>query len=118
MDPATQHALDIDQVIDITTIGRHSGEPKRIEIWFHRVDGKYYITGLPGKRGWFANLAAKPGFTFHLKKSAVADLPASATVISDPAERRAIFEPIVASLNRTTELDYWVAASPLVRVDF
>lgn len=118
MDAAIQHALDTDQVIDITTTGRHSDQPKRIEIWFHRVDGQFYITGLPGKRGWFANLTANPDFTFHLKKSAQADLPARATVISDPTERRAIFEPIVTSLDRTPELDKWIAASPLVRVDF
>jgi hypothetical protein len=32
--------LNRDEVIDITTIGRKSGEPRRIEIWFHRLDGK------------------------------------------------------------------------------
>ncbi len=37
-------ALASDRVIDITTIGRKTGEPRRIEIWFHRLDGKYYIS--------------------------------------------------------------------------
>ena len=37
-------ALATDQVIDITTTGRQTGQPRRIEIWFHRVDGKYFIS--------------------------------------------------------------------------
>ena len=29
----------------------------------HRVDGKYYITGTPGRsRSWYADLASLPGF--------------------------------------------------------
>ncbi|MEZ4616433.1 MAG: hypothetical protein R2867_13150 [Caldilineaceae bacterium] len=46
---AIQQALITDQVIDITTIGRKSGEPRRIEIWFHNLDGRLYITGTPGR---------------------------------------------------------------------
>jgi hypothetical protein len=39
-------------------------------------------------RNWLANLDAQPQFTFHLTPGPVADLPAIATVIVDPAERR------------------------------
>ena len=34
MNEETAHALETDRVIDITTIGRKSGEPRRKEIWF------------------------------------------------------------------------------------
>ena len=44
-----QQALVTDQVIDITTTGRRSGQPRRIEIWFHNLDGRLYITGTPGR---------------------------------------------------------------------
>src|SRR5450755_3680783 len=72
-------ALASDRVIDIITTGRQTGEPRRIEIWFHRVDGRYYTTGAPGRpRSWYANLVANSVFTFHLKESATADLPATA----------------------------------------
>ena len=47
-DPGVAEALANDLVIDITTIGRSSGEAKRSEIWFHNVDDRYYITGRPG----------------------------------------------------------------------
>jgi hypothetical protein len=42
-----------------------------------------------------ANLAAHPQFTFHLKNSVVADLSATATVITDPAERRRVLAAFV-----------------------
>src|SRR6202161_371549 len=117
-------ALASDRVIDITTTGRQTGEPRRIEIWFHRVDGKYYITGTPGRpRSWYANLVAHPAFTFHLKESATADLPATARPITDPAEREKILGRILDSLAGMTsapgqEPAAWVAGSPLVEVTF
>src|SRR5882762_9742504 len=63
VDEKIKHALANDQVIDITTIGRQSGQPRRLEIWFHNIDGRLYITGLPGTRDWYANLVAHPAFT-------------------------------------------------------
>ncbi len=77
-------------VIDITTTGRRTGRPRRVEIWFHNIDGQIIITGQPGPRDWLANLIADPTFTFHLKGDVQADLPARARVITDPEERRAI----------------------------
>ena len=77
-------------VIDITTTGRRTGRPRRVEIWFHNIDGQIIITGQPGPRDWLANLIADPTFTFHLKGNVQADLPARARVITDPEERRAI----------------------------
>ena len=79
-----QEALEKDLIIDITTTGRKSGDARRVEIWFHNLDGILYITGLPGTRGWYANILVDPRMTFHLKETAVADLPALATPITDP----------------------------------
>jgi hypothetical protein len=38
MDEQVRHALEHGRAIDITNIGRTSGEPRRIEIWFHNSD--------------------------------------------------------------------------------
>src|SRR5439155_17017385 len=84
MDEQVRAALEQGRLIDITTIGRQSGGPRRIEIVYSRVDGDVYITGTPGRRSWYANLLANPAFTFHLKESVIADLPAHATPITDP----------------------------------
>ena len=45
--------LKTDEVVDITTTGRKSGDARRIEIRLHALDGKLYITGRPGRpRSW------------------------------------------------------------------
>ena len=116
MDEKVAQALKHDQVIDITTTGRKTGESRRIEIWFHNLDGRLFITGTPGKRSWFANLSAHPDFTFHVKQSAQADLPARARVIDTEPERREILARILANLNRSDDLNTWVSQSPLVEV--
>ncbi len=88
-----------DRTVDITTIGRRSGQPRRIETWFYRAGGKIHLTGLPGRRDWYGNLRANPAFTFQVKHGVSADLPATARVIVDEAERRPILTEIVADLN-------------------
>jgi deazaflavin-dependent oxidoreductase (nitroreductase family) len=118
MDDHVREALARDRTIDITTTGRHSGAPRRKEIWFHNLDGAVYITGTPGKRDWYANLLANPDFTFHLKGDVVADLPARASPITDAEMRRAVFSRILQTLGRTDDIEAWMARSPLVAVSF
>ena len=134
MDDAVRRALAIDtsspardRTVDITTVGRRSGRPRRIEIWFYRADGGIYLSSMPAKRGWYANLKANPDFTFHLKNSVAADLPATARPVTDEAERRRIFTQFVEDLNQPsnpgriaqpTRVEDWVAGSPLMEISF
>lgn len=118
MNSQIEHALETDRLIDITTIGAKSGKPHKIEIAFHNYDGVIYITGLPGKRDWYANLVAHPDFTFHLKQSAHADLAARATPITDETTRKQILSQVVVKWKRPTELEKFMQQSPLVRVEF
>jgi deazaflavin-dependent oxidoreductase (nitroreductase family) len=117
MDERVKNALDRDRTIDITTRGRKTGQLHRMEIWFHTVDGVLYLTGTPGRRDWYANLLAHPEFTFHLKRSMHADLPARATPILDKARRRAILASIHQKLGGQRDLEAWVEGSPLMVVD-
>jgi hypothetical protein len=117
MENGIDRALANDRTIDITTTGRLSGRSHRIEIWFHNLDGRLFITGLPGRRGWYANLAANPDFTFHLKETVRADIPAHARPITDESERRDVLRAILARLGRGSELDRWLHESPLVEVE-
>ncbi|MFQ5933164.1 MAG: nitroreductase/quinone reductase family protein [Dehalococcoidia bacterium] len=133
MDDAVQKALENDLVIDITTTGKKTGEPRRKEITPHYVEGQVYITGSPGRRDWYANLVANPEFTFHLKHGTQADLPARATPILDQANRREIFQKIRSRAEARGEItgdlqevnqvflnlsvDEWVEKSPLVQVE-
>jgi len=117
MDELIRRALERDRTIDITTKGRRTGQPRRTEIWFHNVNGHLYITGTPGRRDWYANLLTHPEFTFHLKQSVRADLPARATPILDQARRRDILSAIHRKLGGYRDLDAWVEGSPLVAVE-
>ena len=118
LDEDVRHALENDRTIDITTTGRTSGEPRRIEIWRYRYDGRIFLSGSPGTRDWYANLVVHPEFTYHLKGSAQADLPAVARPITDEAERREVIEGILDDLGRgSANLQEWVASSPLAEVE-
>ena len=117
MDPRVARALERGETVDITTIGRRSGEPRRIELVFHNVDGHILISGHPGRpRDWLANLTANPRFTFHLKGRVQADLPATARVITDTEERERFLRPIA----RLWRIDHplMVRSAPLVEITF
>lgn len=116
-----------ERIIDITTLGRRTGRPRRIEIFFYRAAGITYLCSGAGGAAtdWHANLLANPTFTFHLKNGIRADLPARAMPVTDPAERQAVLTEIVADLNqphdpgtiRPTRLEHW-ADSRLMRISF
>lgn len=116
---AIQSELERGHTIDITTTGRQSGKPRRVEIVFHNVDGRIYISGIPSRnrRSWLANLDADPHMTFHLKGKVRADLPATARVIEDEAERREILPHIARNWGRK-DLEVMVRYSPLIEVTF
>ncbi len=103
------------RTIDITTVGRRSGDPARIEIWWFRVGDAFYITGTPGPRDWFANLLADPTITVHTPDG---DFGGRAVVVSDPDVRRTVLtDPQLQWYQSQTELDRLLAAAPMVRVD-
>jgi hypothetical protein len=133
VDDAVARALAIgpdssaaERTIDITTLGARSGIARRIEIWFHRVDGRWYLTGMPGPRNWYANLQADPRFVVHLKHGVTADLPATAAPVDEPTRRRVITAvldlqnrpEIAARVSRRQNFDEWFAHSPLVEIVF
>ena len=117
LDDRVRGALARGGTIDMTTIGRKSGKPRRLEIVFHNVDGRIYISGIPSpnRRSWLANLEATPEFTFHLKGTVRADLPARARIIDDEAERRRILVAVARTWRRT-DVDRMVLQSPLIEV--
>jgi len=118
MDETIRRALGHGQLIDITTTGRRTGLPRRIEIVIHSFDGRLYIAGRPRadrRRSWLSNLAAEPRFTLHLKGPVRADLAATAREITDPGERRAVLVRVARAWNRT-DIEEMVAHSPLVEV--
>lgn len=122
MDERVLKALEAGGIADITTIGRRSGERRRIEIYFHHFDGEFYLTGRPGrKRDWEANIIANPEFELHLKRGVQADLPVVGEPEPDPEERaRILRRALIESWDSPPEgvdkaLQRWVDTSPFIR---
>jgi deazaflavin-dependent oxidoreductase (nitroreductase family) len=117
LDAAIRRVLRHGQTIDITTTGRRTGLPRRLEIALHSFDGRLYISGMPNpsrERAWLLNLRADPRLTVHLKQLVQADLPATAREITDTTERRAVLEKVARVWRR--EVEPMISFSPLVEV--
>lgn len=124
MDSAIAQTLEEGGIVDITTTGRRSGRPRRIEIYLHSLDGELWLTGRPGRaRDWVANLKSDPAMTLHLKRGVTADLPATGTVVTDPEVRADVIYRArvqnwgVEPEKARADLDHWVGTAPLVKVD-
>ena len=113
MQPTTEKLASI-RTIDLTTIGRRSGQRHRIEIWWFHEDGRFIITGSPGRRDWYANVLADPRVSIHVDEH---DLDAIALPIEDPEERRRLFRASRFDWYRTqAELEELVEGSPMVEI--
>jgi deazaflavin-dependent oxidoreductase (nitroreductase family) len=117
MNDAIRAALTQCGLIDLTTTGRRTGEPRRVEIVFHAIDGRIVISGMPRreKRAWLANIEADPRVTIHLKRDVVADLPGAARVVTDEDERRALLAHVARTWGRD-DVEVMVRYSPLIEV--
>jgi deazaflavin-dependent oxidoreductase (nitroreductase family) len=104
-------------VFDITTTGRRTGKPRRLEIVYHVIDGRIYISGIPSptRRAWLANLDADPALTLHLRKRVAADVRATARIIDTETERRRVLPHIARNWGRD-DVELMVRQSPLIEV--
>jgi deazaflavin-dependent oxidoreductase (nitroreductase family) len=117
MNETIRTALARGGLIDLTTTGRTSGQPRRIEIVLHPIDGRIVISGMPSrrKRSWLANIEADPRVTIHLKHDVVADLAGTARVVTDDHERRQLLTHVARAWGRS-DLEVMVMYSPLIEV--
>jgi hypothetical protein len=122
MDQEVITALSDGGIADITTIGRKTGLPRRIEIVFHHFDGDLYLTGRPGfKRDWQANIENNPEFTLHLKRGVTADVTVRGEPEPDREVRAAILLRVLVEnwgtepAKARADLDRWVDTSPFIR---
>jgi deazaflavin-dependent oxidoreductase (nitroreductase family) len=116
VDDAVRAALHRSQVIDLSTTGRRTGRQRRVEIFLHDKDGQLFITGMPRAdrtRDWIHNIRTDPRVVVHLKHRVVADLAATARVVTDPEERRPLIEA-AAERWRRTDVENMLEHSPLI----
>jgi hypothetical protein len=125
MDRVTKVAMDEGGIADITTLGRRSGAPRRIEIYFHQFDGRDYLTGRPSsrQRDWEANIIASPQFTLHLKRGVTADVAVVGRPEPDADERaRILRRALIESWDSPPQgvdasLHKWVEGSPFIEFE-
>jgi deazaflavin-dependent oxidoreductase (nitroreductase family) len=116
VDENIYNALHRSQLIDLTTTGRRTGRPRKIEIFLHHRDGLLFISGMPRAdrtRDWIRNITADPHVIVHLKRQVPVDIRATARVVTDPAERRPLIEAAAQRWGRT-DIDQMMQHSPLI----
>ncbi|MFI5375585.1 MAG: nitroreductase family deazaflavin-dependent oxidoreductase [Candidatus Rokuibacteriota bacterium] len=83
----------------LTTTGRLSGRPRRIEIWFTCHEGRYYLVAEHGRRAqWVQNLLANPAVRARV---GTRSFRARARVVERGAER-----DLVGAVRRHSEAKY------------
>ena len=102
----------------LTTTGRHSGEPHRIEIWFALADGVVYLLSGGGERSdWVRNLTISPAVVLEIGGE---KRTTKARVVTDPDED-ALARRIVGEKYRPRyrgDLDDWGTKSLPIAIDW
>jgi deazaflavin-dependent oxidoreductase (nitroreductase family) len=101
----------------LTTVGRHTGAPHRIEIWFALEDGTLYLlSGGRDRSDWVRNLHANPKVSVELgttTRTGVAQVLAPDT----PEDRRAR-ELLVQKYRKGNDLEEWGRTSLPIMITF
>ena len=80
--------LDREEFCYVTTVGRRTGKPHTIEIWFATADGRtlYLLSGGGDGADWVRNVRANGAVSVRVEDD---EWPATARIVDDEAERRA-----------------------------
>lgn len=114
LSPDELDRLAATRTVDITTYGRKSGLPRRIEIWWFRVDGRFIITGTPGRRDWIANVMHDPRIVVHVGGL---DIETTASPILDWDFRRRVFtQPSTSWYTTQEQLDQLIRTAPMIEI--
>jgi deazaflavin-dependent oxidoreductase (nitroreductase family) len=116
MDDGLLDRLAGTRTIEITTVGRRSGRPARIEIWWFHFEGRFIIAGTPGPRDRLANLQADPRMIVHALGQ---DLPVTTRPVTEHDFRHRFFGQSNAEVGwyrSQVELDELVSEAPMIEV--
>ena len=101
----------------LTTIGRRTGRPHRIEIWFAAQDGRVYLlSGGRERADWVRNLQANPRVTVELGGETRAG--AARVLRAGTAEDQRARELLVAKYQEGDDLDEWGRTALPVVIEF
>lgn len=115
-DRPSDSELAAHRTIDLTTLGRRSGRESRVEIWWFQVEGRFFITGTPGSRDWYANVTSDSRVTIHV---AGHDLPAVAVPVHDAALRARVFDdPQTRWYSTQSQRERLIDEAPMIEIRF
>lgn len=101
----------------LTTTGRRSGRPHRIEIWFDVEDGRLYLlAGGRERSDWVRNLQANPRVTVDLGGETRAGI--ARVLEPGAAEDTRARKMLVAKYREGDNLDEWGRTSLPVTIEF
>ena len=101
----------------LTTIGRRTGRPHRIEIWFASEDGRVYLlAGGRERSDWVRNLQANAHVTVEL--GGEAHVGAAKVLAAGTAEDRRARELLVGKYGEGGNLDAWGRTALAVVIEF
>lgn len=110
----THEDLAAVRTIDLTTFGRKTGQPRRVEIWWFAVGGRLIITGTPGRRDWLANVRANPRVVIGVNG---VEIQATAREVEDPEFRELVFTQRETRWYSTqSELRRLVETAPMIEI--
>lgn len=116
LNQATTDYLKSTMTIDLTTIGRMSGEPRTIEIWWFHVEDRFVITGTPGPRDWLANVRQNPAIVITAPKG---EFHGTAVEIDDPNFKRTVFtHPGIGWYQTQAQLEALIETAPMIEIHF
>jgi deazaflavin-dependent oxidoreductase (nitroreductase family) len=102
----------------LTTTGRHTGRPHRIEIWFALVDGVvYFLSGGGDRSDWVRNLSVSPEVVLEIGD----ERRTRRARLVDDRDEDAVARGAVVSKYRPRyrgDLDEWGRTSLVVAVDW
>lgn len=109
--------LNDHSVIDLTTVGRVTGRPHRIEIWFAQHNTTVYmLSGGRDRSDWVRNIIANPAATVHANGT---DYQGDARIVVEKDEQRlardAVFDKYTAT--EGGDLTSWRESSLPIAVD-
>lgn len=113
-DSLNQHAGH--QFAYLTTTGRNSGNPHRIEIWFGTHDGRIFLmSGGRESSDWVKNLITDPNITIEIGEESFSGF---ATILSEPSEAESLARAILVQKYGTgRDLERWGKESLAIAID-
>ena len=109
--------VDLDYAY-LTTTGRHSGRPHRIEIWFALIDGVVYLLSGGGDRSdWVRNLTISPEVVVEIGGER---RTRRARIVSDPEEDEVARAAVVGKYTPRYhgDLEDWGRTALVVAIDW